>query len=77
MTREEFRAYLAAQLDRDPESLPFDADLRHDTGLDSIEMFLLVVAVEDLGVFFPEELLAHVVTLDDAYHQFVTHAGHR
>ena len=40
-------------------------------------MFLLVIAVEDLGVQFPEELLAHVVTLEDAYHHYVTQLGHR
>ncbi len=74
---EEFRAYLAAQIDRDPATIPLDAPLRTDAGLDSIEMFLLVIAVEDLGVRFPEEMLAQVVTLEDAYHHFVTQRGHR
>ena len=76
MTIEEFRAYLAAQIRREPETIPFDRPLRTDADLDSIEMFLMVVAVEDLGVRFPEELLAHVVTLEDAYHHYVTQAGH-
>jgi len=54
----EFRGYLAGQIGRAPESIPLDAALRTDADLDSIEMFLLVIAVEDLGVQFPEELLA-------------------
>jgi acyl carrier protein len=76
MSIDAFRAHLAAQIGRDPESVPFDADLRREADLDSIEMFLLVVAVEDLGVRFPEEMLAQVVTIEDAYHHFVTRTGH-
>jgi acyl carrier protein len=77
MTIDEFRAHLCGQIGRDPESIPFDADLRSDADLDSIEMFLLVVAAEDLGAFFPEQMLAQVVTLEDAYHHVLTQAGHR
>jgi acyl carrier protein len=74
---EEFRRVVAAEVGRDPESIPYQASLRGDVGLDSVEMFLLLIAVEDLGVFFPEEMLAHVVTIEDAYHHFVTQSGHR
>ncbi len=77
MSISEFREYLAGQIERDPETIPYDQPLRTDADLDSIAMFLLVVAVEDLGVRFPEELLAHVVTLEDAYHHYVTQAAHR
>jgi acyl carrier protein len=77
MTITEFRSYLCAQINRDPETIPLDADLRREADLDSIEMFLLVVAAEDLGAYFPEEMLAQVVTLQDAYHHVVTQAGHR
>jgi len=77
MSIEEFRSYLCAQISRDPETIPLDADLRREADLDSIEMFLLVVAAEDLGAYFPEEMLAQVVTLRDAYHHVVTQAGHR
>ena len=73
----EFRAHLAAEIGRDPESVPFDADLRTEADLDSIKMFLLVIAVEDLGVRFPEEMLAQVRTIEDAYHYYATQAGHR
>ena len=77
MTIGEFRVYVAGELDRPPESVPVDAPLRTDVGLDSIEMFCLLIAVEDLGVSFPDELLAHVVTLEDAYHHYVTQSGHQ
>jgi acyl carrier protein len=77
ITIEEFRNVVAEEVGRPPESIPFDADLRTDVDLDSVQMFLLVIAVEDLGVTFPEELLAHIVTLEDAYHHYVTQSGHR
>ncbi len=77
MTMEEFRIYIAGHLDRPPESVAVDAPLRTEVGLDSIEMFFLVIAVEDLGVAFPDQLLAHVVTLEDAYHHYVTGSGHQ
>jgi acyl carrier protein len=76
-TIEEFRAYLAAKIDRDPETIPWGANLRTEADLDSIEMFLMVIAAEDLGVRFPEEMLAQVVTLEDAWHHVVTQSGHR
>ncbi len=77
MTIDEFRDHLAAAIGREPDALPFGADLRTEADLDSIEMFLLVIAAEDLGARFPEELLAHVRTVEDAYHHVVTQAGHR
>jgi acyl carrier protein len=76
-TIEDFRAYVAAEIGRDPEQLPFGADLRADADLDSIEMFLLVIAVEDLGARFPEEMLGQVRSLEDAYHHLFTQRGHR
>jgi acyl carrier protein len=51
--------------------------LRDDLGLDSIQMFLLLVAAEDLGVMFPEQLLPQLRTLADAHHYYVQHLGHR
>jgi acyl carrier protein len=76
MSLDEFRRHVAREIAREPEAIPAEADLRDDLGLDSIEMFLLVIAVEDLGAEFPEEMLPHVRTLADAYHHFVTTAGH-
>ncbi len=75
LTRDQFRAYVANEVALAPEAIPFDATLRDDVGLDSIQMFLLLIAVEDLGVWFPEEMLAQVVTLEDAYHHYVTQSG--
>lgn len=74
-SRDQFRAYVANEVALPPEAIPFNADLREDVGLDSIQMFLLLIAVEDLGVWFPEEMLAQVVTLEDAYHHYVTQSG--
>jgi acyl carrier protein len=77
LTIAEFRAHLASAIGREPAALPFGVDLRTEADLDSIEMFLLVIAAEDLGARFPEELLQHVRTIEDAYHYVVTQAGHR
>lgn len=75
LTREQFQTYVANEVALAPEAIPFDANLRDEVGLDSIQMFLLLIAVEDLGVWFPEEMLAQVVTLEDAYHHYVTQFG--
>lgn len=77
MTLEEFQAYMADRVGRSPAELAVDADLRTEIELDSLEMFFLLVAVEDLGVRVPEELMPHIRTLSDAYHQLITTSGHR
>ncbi|GIU89091.1 MAG: hypothetical protein KatS3mg010_0190 [Acidimicrobiia bacterium] len=77
LTIDEFRAHAAAALGIDPAELPVEADLRTDLGLDSIQMFLLLIAAEDLGVMFPEALLPQLRTLADAHHYYVQHLGHR
>ena len=77
MTLDEFRSYVASELGRDPASIAPEANLRDEVGLDSVEMFLLLIAVEDLGARFPEDLMPHIVTLGDAYHHLLTSSGHR
>ncbi|GIU91014.1 MAG: hypothetical protein KatS3mg010_2113 [Acidimicrobiia bacterium] len=77
LTIDEFRAHAAAALGIDPAELPVEADLRADLGLDSIQMFLLLIAAEDLGVTFPEALLPQLRTLADAHHYYVQHLAHR
>ncbi len=76
LTFDEFRAELARETGVAPDRVTPDADLRRDLQLDSIQMFLLLVAVEDLGVTFPEEMLPHILTVGDAYNHYVTASGH-
>jgi acyl carrier protein len=76
LTLEQFTAHLARALALDPEAISTDADLRAELGLDSIQLFLLLVAIEDLGVTVPEQLFGQLVTIEDAYHHYRTVAGH-
>jgi acyl carrier protein len=77
MTLEAFRTYLAGRLDLDPGGLDPDADVRTALGLDSIQMFILLIALEDLGVTIPDGLMPHIVTLRDAYAQYQNSVAHR
>ncbi|MGQ0826604.1 MAG: acyl carrier protein [Actinomycetota bacterium] len=76
LTLAEFQAHAAAALGIESSALAADADLRDAIGLDSIQMFLLLVAAEDLGVMFPEQLLPQIRTLADAHHYYLQHLGH-
>ena len=77
LTLDEFQQHAAGALGIEAAALPPNADLRDDLALDSIQMFLLLVAAEDLGVMFPEQLLPQLRTLADAHHYYVQHLGHR
>jgi acyl carrier protein len=77
MTFDEFAGEVARELGLERETLSAEADLRNELGFDSLQMYLLVLTVEDLGATFPEELIRHVITLGDAYHHYVTASGHR
>ena len=70
-----FCKYLSDQLGI--ELLDPDADIRTDLGLESIQMFALLIAVEDLGVTVPDELMPHILTLRDAYAHYESSLGHR
>jgi hypothetical protein len=70
LSLEEFCDYLAGKLGRPAGSLAPDADIRADLQLDSLEMFILL-----LGVDVPEALLPHVLTLQDAFAQYMNTAG--
>jgi len=76
ITLEQFTAHLGGALGLDPSTLPTDANLRAELGLDSIQLFLLLVAIEDLGVTVPEQLFGHLVSIEDAYHHYVTASQH-
>jgi acyl carrier protein len=70
MTLEEFCGYLARRLDLEPGALTPDVDIRTGLGLDSIQMYILLIAIEDLGVQVPEALMPHILTLRDAFAQY-------
>jgi RimJ/RimL family protein N-acetyltransferase/acyl carrier protein len=77
LTLDEFCAYLADQLGLDPAALDPDADVRTELGLESIQMFAMLIAVEDLGVSVPDELMPHILTLRDAFAQYENSLAHR
>jgi acyl carrier protein len=77
MTADEFRAYLAVELRVPVEQLADGATFAGDLGFDSIQMFELLLAVEDLGVELPEALLPHIEAVADAFHYYETQQGHR
>lgn len=73
---DEFRAHVASELQIDPAVLGEQARFHDDLEFDSIQMFLMLIAVEDLGVELPEDLLPHLVTVGDAFHYYVTKSQH-
>jgi len=76
VTLPEFTAHIATTLGLDAADVRTDVDFRAELHLDSIQMFLLLVAIEDLGVVVPEQLYGHLTTVEDAYHQYVTVLQH-
>ena len=77
MTLRDFCDFLAARLERAPGSLDADADIRRELELDSLQMFFLLIALEDLGTSIPEALFPHILTLRDAYAQYENSLAHR
>jgi acyl carrier protein len=77
MTLAEFQAHMASQLEVEPAFLATEADLRTELGLDSIQLLVLLMALEDLGVELPGALLPHILTLSDAHAYYVNHQGHQ
>jgi acyl carrier protein len=77
LTLDAFADYLGGRLDLAPGVLDPDADVRTELHFDSIQMFVLVVAVEDLGVLIPERLMPHLRTVRDAYTQYCNSLAHR
>jgi len=76
MTFEAFQAYLGGELELDPALLRPEATFREELDFDSVRLFELLIAVEDLGIELQEELFEHILTVDDAYHYYVTKAEH-
>jgi acyl carrier protein len=76
LTFPQFQNYLGEELELDPATLRAEATLREELDFDSVRLYELLIAVEDLGVEFPEELFEHILTIDDAYHFYVTKSQH-
>jgi acyl carrier protein len=77
MPFDDFACEVARELGIDRAALTAAANLRTDLGFDSLQMYLLILTIEDLGANVPEELIPHVLTLGDAYHHYVTATGHK
>lgn len=69
---EDLEAILARPLEVDDLRLPW-ADL----GVDSLDLTLLLLAVEDLGLDLNDDLVASFECLDDVLHVVRTLASHR
>ena len=63
---EKIKEMLAEQFNCDPEKLNEDTSFRDDLGADSLDLFELVMAVEDeYSIEIPAEELADVNTIGD------------
>jgi acyl carrier protein len=72
MDENEFQHWLAQELELNAGELPFAATFTGDLGFDSLRMFELMLILEDAThTVMPEELLAHIVTVDDAWNYYV------
>jgi acyl carrier protein len=75
LSQEAFTEYLASELELEADRLAPEIRFLEDLGFDSIQFLELVLVVEDLGVDFPEELIASINTVADAYAWYSTIAS--
>jgi acyl carrier protein len=74
---EEFTAVLAEYFDWDPAP-DHDARLVEDLGLDSLQIFELMLLLEDVGGHpVPDEVMVQLRTVGDVYDTYELYAGHR
>lgn len=73
LSREQFIAYIASELEVDEEAL--GALSFQDAGLDSIQVFEIDLIVEELGVLLPEQAIVGAVGLADIYTAYVAEAA--
>lgn len=71
LARDAFRAHLATTLGYGDEPLRGDLRLVEDLGLDSLEMFELILALDALGVELEPAELALLHTVDELYRAYV------
>ncbi len=63
---EKIREILEEELNIDPEDVNEDSDFRDDLGIDSLDLFELVMNLEnEYGVEFPAEELENLRTVGD------------
>jgi acyl carrier protein len=63
---EKIRSKMAEAFNLEPETVLPDSSLKDDLGLDSLDLYELVVALEDeYGIQLPEEELMEIVTVED------------
>ena len=74
---EQFRAYLAEQLDVDLARAGPDGRLVDDLELDSVQRLEALVAVEDLGVHLPDDTVTPEQTLGGLYRRYASALGGR
>ena len=70
-----FLEYIVRELGLDHYEVTLDARLADDLGFDSVRMFELLVAIDDLGVVLDESVLGKISTLGDAYEAYYARIG--
>jgi acyl carrier protein len=65
---EQIKKLIAEKLNIDETKITFDASFRQDLGLDSLDTYELVYAIEEeLGIKIPDEKANEFETVRDAY----------
>jgi len=73
MSLDEFKVWLAAEIEWSPAEITEDSDLVEDLGMDSVGAVDLMAAIEEAvggDVIMPIELLLQITTVRDAYLQY-------
>jgi len=68
LTFDAFARYLRAELHLGARSIVEDSYLLDDLELDSLQIYEMLAAIEELGVFIPDEAMEVARTLGDVYH---------
>jgi acyl carrier protein len=67
---EDFTLYLSRQLDLEESLIP-STRFQEDLGFDSIRMLELLCVIEDLGISLTDAAMESMVTIDDAFFQYL------
>lgn len=62
---EKMKSIIADQLSVDADSIQADSNFKEDLGADSLDLFELVMALEEFGVEIPSEDLESIATVND------------
>ncbi len=67
MVSEKLRSIIADRLDMNIDEVKLDATFREDLGLDSLDLFDIVMALEEeFGISIPNEDVENIKTVGDA-----------